>query len=380
MDNVNTWIDAFYLNILNGGSNDRAIFDDMKNVFESYFIKNKTNLYELSSDIISTKYLNKNINTGFLALNTKYSFIDIVNYFSKFKFNSIDTGDGYIYYNENTIMDLFNDSYEGGISINLATSNKEVYDSICKELPLFLSKDKALNKEIYTMTTGMHGLELISMGSFKKKLIEKNYNNNVLNNFKESVKEINKKNPVGRLTILHGPPGTGKTYLLRSIINMVKDGMFIFVQPEVFSKFGSIDLVKALSNYNENKIILLVEDADSILVDRSKNNEDLVSSILNLTDGFAAEFLNLHIIATTNLPKIDLDKAYKRNGRLNKFIELGPLSAEEANIAYNNIKRKNKPKFSFKEPAILADIYSVAANNIEFDEVKEKKRKIGFIR
>src|SRR5690606_17093909 len=146
MDNVNTWIDAFYLNILNGGSNDRAIFGDMKNVFESYFIKNKTNLYELSSDIISTKYLNKNINTGFLALNTKYSFIDIVNYFSKFKFNSIDTGDGYIYYNENTIMDLFNDSYEGGISINLATSNKEVYDSICKELPLFLSKDKALNK------------------------------------------------------------------------------------------------------------------------------------------------------------------------------------------------------------------------------------------
>ncbi len=238
------------------------------------------------------------------------------------------------------------------------------------------------NANVYMLMNGSDGLAIEYMGSFKKKLIRCNYSESVLNSFSNCIREIKKKSPRGRLSVLYGPPGTGKTYLLRSVINSVPNGTFFSVQPEVFKKNDGAAIMKALSQYKGQKLILLIEDADSILCDRQTSSEDVISNILNLTDGFMGECLDIHIVATTNIKKLQIDKALRRRGRMNSFIEIGPLSAQESQCAYNNIKLKDKPNYVFTEPTILANIYAKSDPEAEDDgveEVEQSQRRIGFV-
>jgi len=229
---------------------------------------------------------------------------------------------------------------------------------------------------IYNITNTSSGLALSNIGAAKSnyKLSKQNYSKAVLEQWYKVVKNIKSKKPTGRLTILHGDPGSGKSFLLKSLINDIKDVSFVLIQPAVFSKYDINDIFCLLKSCG-HKIVLLVEDADSILADRKHNNENLVSNILNLTDGFMSDNLDLHIIATTNIKKLEIDAAYKRSGRLSAIIEVSHLSVEEANIAYSKIKNKNKPDMIFEKPVTLADVFA-AANGCEVED--KIKKSIGF--
>lgn len=57
----------------------------------------------------------------------------------------------------------------------------------------------------------------------------------------ELIGTLQEKDSTG-ITLLHGPPGTGKTYYLRYLINEIKDKSLIYVPP---------DMVKVISVYFE---------------------------------------------------------------------------------------------------------------------------------
>jgi hypothetical protein len=87
--------------------------------------------------------------------------------------------------------------------------------------------------------------------------------------------------------------------------------MGVLSKPE-FTGFWA-DQRRAHANH---KFVVVLEDSDAALMTRGSENREQVSAILNLSDGFLADFLRLQIICTINCKAADIDQALLRPGRL----------------------------------------------------------------
>jgi SpoVK/Ycf46/Vps4 family AAA+-type ATPase len=125
---------------------------------------------------------------------------------------------------------------------------------------------------------------------------------------------------------------------------------FIYLSPETFSSLNSPDIFTALLRQVEEipigqgaveeenrKTVLIVEDADHLIVEREKGTLSGISTILNMSDGLLGTALNLHIIATTNQQSLNIDPAVKRPGRLCTQIQIDPLTQEHAKEVFKRL-------------------------------------------
>jgi ATPase family associated with various cellular activities (AAA) len=183
---------------------------------------------------------------------------------------------------------------------------------------------------------------------------------------------LNKKEDKG-VVLLHGLPGTGKTTYLRYLIGKMKKRV-LFVSPSIASNLMNPDLIQLLID-NPNTI-LVIEDAENIIMDRKYSSDGGVSSLLNISDGLLADFLNVQIICTFNSNISMIDQALMRKGRLIARYEFGKLSVEKANALSAHLNTNT----IFTEPKTLAEItnpdsvnYAVAPASVigfrKFDEV-----------
>jgi len=140
------------------------------------------------------------------------------------------------------------------------------------------------------------------------------------------------------ILFLIGPPGTGKTSLIRQFLwennldayvsyderVLRGDSMFIsFLTPE--------DARRMAGDKGAN--IMILEDVSELLQKREMDKNELMARFLNVSDGLI-QFPNKKIIFTTNLPSLkDVDPALLRPGRCFNVIEMRPLFYEEAVIA-----------------------------------------------
>jgi hypothetical protein len=136
------------------------------------------------------------------------------------------------------------------------------------------------------------------------------------------------------LTVLTGAPGTGKTTLLRSLAQWLADThVFYFMPAARFAAVESGEIVTFWANENRaSKLckILILEDAESVLLRRGDDNREKVGTLLNLTDGMLGDALGLHVVCTLNSELADLDPALLRPGRLVAHRDFDLLNAEEA--------------------------------------------------
>jgi len=201
----------------------------------------------------------------------------------------------------------------------------------------------------------------------------KPYKNDVIRYFGEDlvqfqeqlIHEITQQNRSG-LYLLHGKPGTGKTSFIKNILSNVEKEA-IFITPAFTESLTSPELVGLLMDHPE--AIIIIEDAETVLMKRQADNSSAVSNLLNLTDGFPADFLNLNIICTFNTKIENIDPALLREGRLSGIKEFKKLQPDQANL----LAEEMGYDLNTKTPMTLAEVC-----NIETQKYRAVSNGIGF--
>lgn len=208
----------------------------------------------------------------------------------------------------------------------------------------------------------MGGFETVATVCVGEILTRTNYMPDVLEGYDRAVEDLNSQEPRGRLTILEGSPGTGKTHMVRALMSAAPTVMFVIVPPSMISKFTDPKMTTMLLNMGRNHqqaMCLVLEDAETCLLERTAENISAISTLLNLSDGIVGSLLNLRIVATTNtaVAQSGLDKALLRKGRLSSYVKVGDLNHKQAEIAYRALTKNEKAKWTRKGATPLADIY-----------------------
>lgn len=241
---------------------------------------------------------------------------------------------------------------------------------------------------VHVLITTQQGPEFKSMGIGGQKLERSNYDDDVLKGYDRVVSDLQAATPAGRVAILDGKPGTGKTFLVRGLLDEVRDVIFVIVPANLIQELAQPGMIPALVALHQSRgdrpMVFIIEDADEVLAPRAGDNMSSVSAILNLGDGILGQLLDVRIIATTNAKRQDVDEAIKRPGRLSAMVHVGPLSAEKAGEVYQRLTGKPPYTFEldkmtgpmFKGKTSLAEVYQLARDSGWTPPPKE--RKMGF--
>ena len=183
------------------------------------------------------------------------------------------------------------------------------------------------------------------------------------------------KSHVSGASILQGESGTGKTTFIRHLIHKLKrTHKFYYLPANQLPLLSAPQLVQFWireTRLAEKMVkIVVIEDAEPLLVTRARDNQDQLSNFLNISDGLPGEFLKLHLICTINCKIDKLDRAVVRTGRLLAYRNFRRLNrAEAARLAL--AKRLRIP---VQENYSLAEIYNDQRSRFEEAEV----RRVGF--
>jgi hypothetical protein len=241
----------------------------------------------------------------------------------------------------------------------------------------FNTQWKTLEKSghIYAIIQQGSHLSLSSIGNAGIPLVDSNYTPSVMKDYRFIIKDMQSESPSGRVVIMKGAPGTGKTHLVRAMLLEVPDAMFVLISPDAVKNLAGPQLLPLLMNYrgaSTGPIVLILEDADKCLVSRDSDRDDIssIQAILNLGDGILGSLLDLRIVATTNASEFVIDSAILRPGRLSKMLDVGVLDPLTAQKIYRRllpnanfpveINGSTNPK-DFK--VTLAEVYSLARQN-----------------
>lgn len=251
---------------------------------------------------------------------------------------------------------------DSSVEVALETNDPDLHNKF-KELLQSSISTKQNAGRVHVMVSTSYGPDFESMGIGGHTIERGNYTDEVLLAYDQIIKDLKSSDPMGRLSIFNGPAGTGKSYLIRAILQEADNSVCVVVPSHLLVELSSPSIIPSLIELRKSKgkdvpIVFLVEDADECLVHREDGNMSAISAVLNLCDGIIGSMLDIRIIATTNANKMELDKALIRPGRLSANVEVHPLVREKAESV---LKRLN-PNITLPEgnKFTLAELYSLS--------------------
>jgi len=152
--------------------------------------------------------------------------------------------------------------------------------------------------------------------------------------YPEAFEAVHTKPPRGIL--LFGPPGTGKTMLVKAVATESEANFIGIKGPELFSKYVGESEKAVRETFRKAKqaapAIIFFDEIDSIAPKRgasfdSRVTERVVSQILTELDGIE-ELKEVVVIAATNRPDM-VDSALLRPGRIDRLIYVRPPTEGE---------------------------------------------------
>jgi len=180
---------------------------------------------------------------------------------------------------------------------------------------------------------------------------------------------------VSGAVVFRGEPGTGKTSFIRHLIAKLRESHRFYYLPLSACRFlASSDMVEFWLGQSRvapdaHKVVVL-EDAEDLLMQRGTDNQAKVSNLLNAADGLLGEFLRLSLILTINCKIDKLDPAITRPGRLIAYREFRRLGAAEA----RRLAKAKALQLPDQANYSLAEIYCARA-----DLECSPRRSIGFV-
>jgi len=197
--------------------------------------------------------------------------------------------------------------------------------------------------------------------------LDYNYNDDFKEVHQTILKRLSKKDDKG-LVLLHGKPGSGKTFYIRHLISKLRKKI-VFLPPDMVRAITGPNLISILLENKDS--IFVIEDAENILIDRERNGISPASALLNISDGLLSDCLNIQLICSFNTDITKVDRALLRKGRLiakYEFKELEPAKAQALSdkLGFTTI---------IEQPMTLTAIYNQEEN--DFMDAK-KYNPIGF--
>ncbi len=162
----------------------------------------------------------------------------------------------------------------------------------------------------------------------------------------ESFKRIGIEPPKGIL--LYGPPGCGKTLLVKALANEAGVNFISVKGPELLSKWFGESEQKIRELFRRAKqvapAIIFFDEIDALAPRRGygvhEATERIVSQLLTEMSGIE-EMKNVVVIAASNRPDL-IDPALLRPGRIDRFV-LVPAPDEKARLEILKVHTKNMP-------------------------------------
>ena len=217
-------------------------------------------------------------------------------------------------------------------------------------------------------------------------------------------------------TILHGPPGCGKTFAVEQLANFLNWPIFSIDASSVASPYIHDTSKKIAEIFNKaidtSPSIIVIDEMESFLSDRESSSgqhhvEEVAEFLRRIPEAIANKVL---ILAMTNRIEM-IDPAILRRGRFDHIIELGMPSATEIESLINSLlsdlpvsenietnkligRLSNRPlsdtAFIVRESARIAaksgkskidqDSILIALESLPPKAQDQKKQTIGFIR
>lgn len=157
---------------------------------------------------------------------------------------------------------------------------------------------------------------------------------------------------------------------MKYLASVFPERKFIYLNPKFAQSLDDTGLITCLLDYNDKKPILIIEDAENLIISRDKDSHSPVTTILNTTDGLLSDIGEFAIILTYNSSD-NIDQALYRKGRLRYSYVFDLLSIKDAQ---NKIDSMNLD-YIVTQPMSLADIYNLSSEtNLEV----KSERTIGF--
>jgi len=206
-----------------------------------------------------------------------------------------------------------------------------------------------------------HGQYVVrEIGHLSDTFTPENYTPDVAMKYGRIVTELNKPEPAGRLVLVEGEPGTGKTRMIRALIgSLMGSSKCIVVPPSLMDRLSGPEFTLCLIHQRVagKPLTLILEDADDCLIARENNTaaKASLSALLNLSDGIMGATLDLRVVATTNQELKAIDRAILRPGRLLERVHVGALPPAQASEVFLRLS-EGRTK-TYEAPTALAQVY-----------------------
>jgi hypothetical protein len=208
------------------------------------------------------------------------------------------------------------------------------------------------------------GLDLESVDpSVDLETFEMYYSASTIKKLNKLIKKV-KKNDKG-ISIIYGERGTGKTSAISQIANKL-DRIVIFIPNNMIEHtINNPDFRKFLKRYS--KPIIVIDDCEMIFNDYLTKSNMVVNNLLQLSDGFLSETIDVTFIAIFNVEdENEIDRNLIECNNLIDIIDFEFLNSDEANELSIHLGEKAK----YKNKTKLVDI--IKKNTLQ------NNKKIGF--